>query len=225
MPDQHSADLAQIRTSAGSTRNRIVALLRRGPLTVDQMAKALDLTDNAIRAHLAQLEREGLIEPRERRRGRRKPSVAYGTTAALEQQLSRAYVPLLVELLRELRERLPAEALEDALRAVGHRLAESQRPLSGTLAERVTAAGTLLDELGGATQVQEQAEGWTIEGFGCPLAQAVPGHPEVCAAVESLLGELIGVPVTECCDRTADRPRCCFQVGLRLPESNGKVTS
>lgn len=225
MPDQSSADLSQIRSSTRSTRSRIIALLRRGPLTVDQMAKALDLTDNAVRAHLVQMEREGLIEPRERRRGRRKPSVAYGTTAALEQQLSQAYVPLLVELLREIRERLPAEAVEEALRAVGHRLAESQRPLSGSVAERVAAAGTLLDELGGATEVQEQGEGWTIEGFGCPLAQAVPGHPEVCAAVESLLGELIGVPVTECCDRTADRPRCCFQVGLRSPQPNGEVTS
>ena len=36
-----------------STRGRIVALLRRTSRTVDELAQALDLTDNAVRAHLA----------------------------------------------------------------------------------------------------------------------------------------------------------------------------
>ena len=33
-----------------STRGRIVALLRRESRTVDELAQALDLTDNAVRA-------------------------------------------------------------------------------------------------------------------------------------------------------------------------------
>ena len=35
--------------------------------------------------------------------------------------------------------------------------------------------------------------------------------PEVCRAVESLLAELLEVPVEECCER-GERPRCCFKV-------------
>jgi predicted ArsR family transcriptional regulator len=42
-----------------STRGRIVTLLRRSSHTVEELAQALDLTDNAVRAHLATLERDG----------------------------------------------------------------------------------------------------------------------------------------------------------------------
>ena len=38
-----------------STRGRVVSLLRGGSRTVDELAGELELTDNAIRAHLAHL--------------------------------------------------------------------------------------------------------------------------------------------------------------------------
>ena len=44
-----------------STRGQVLALLRRGPRTIDEMAAALGLTDNAIRAHVAALERDALV--------------------------------------------------------------------------------------------------------------------------------------------------------------------
>ena len=44
-----------------STRGRLIALLRRDTRTVDDLASALNLTDNAVRAHLAALERDGIV--------------------------------------------------------------------------------------------------------------------------------------------------------------------
>jgi len=38
----------------------------------------------------------------------------------------------------------------------------------------------------------------------------------VCLAMESLVAEIIGVPVRECCDRD-ERPRCCFEVERTQP--------
>ena len=43
-----------------STRGRIVVLLRRSGRTVEELARALGLTDNGVRAHLAVLERDGI---------------------------------------------------------------------------------------------------------------------------------------------------------------------
>ncbi len=57
-----------------STRGKIVTLLRRASRTVDELAQALDLTDNAVRAHLATLERDGFVQQRGERRGSGKPS-------------------------------------------------------------------------------------------------------------------------------------------------------
>ena len=45
-----------------STRGKIITLLRRASRTVDELAQALDLTDNAVRAQLAALERDGLVQ-------------------------------------------------------------------------------------------------------------------------------------------------------------------
>src|ERR671928_1702040 len=67
-----------------STRGRIVALLRRTARTVDELAAALDLTDNAVRAHLATLERDGLVEQQGVRRGAGKPAAAYALTLEAE---------------------------------------------------------------------------------------------------------------------------------------------
>ena len=45
-----------------STRGRIVTLLRGSPRTVKELATGLELTDNAVRAHLTTLERDGLVQ-------------------------------------------------------------------------------------------------------------------------------------------------------------------
>src|SRR5919201_2008502 len=44
-----------------TTRGQIVLLARRAPRTIDELCQALGLTRNAIRAHLATLERDGLV--------------------------------------------------------------------------------------------------------------------------------------------------------------------
>jgi predicted ArsR family transcriptional regulator len=89
------------------TAGRILELLRRGPRTVDDLTTALDLTPSAVRAQLASLEHEGLVERRGSRRGTSKPARVYGITAQAELLLSRAYVPILTQLLHVLVRRMP----------------------------------------------------------------------------------------------------------------------
>ncbi len=47
-----------------STRGQIVTLLRRTSYTVEELAQAVGLTDNGVRAHLAILERDGIVQQR-----------------------------------------------------------------------------------------------------------------------------------------------------------------
>src|SRR5687767_14188559 len=101
-----------------STRGQAVALLRRGRRTVDELAVALDLTDNAVRAQLAALERDGLVRQGWMRRGAGKPSFTYELTVEAERLFPKAYGVLLHQLLGLLAERLPRDDLEEALREV-----------------------------------------------------------------------------------------------------------
>jgi len=61
------------------------------------------------------------------------------------------------------------------------------------------------------SDVEEENGLYIIRSYGCPLAAATAQHPEVCNALETLLSEFVGTPVTKCCDRY-DRERCCFEV-------------
>ncbi len=194
-----------------STRGQVVTLLRRGSRTVDELAGTLGLTDNAVRAHLAGLERDGLVTQGALRRGGGKPSFTYELTPEAERLFPKAYGALLHQLLDVLAERLPPDALGEVLRDVGHRVAAGHAAPSGDLHERVRHAIRLLDELGGLADCEERDGGFVIVGCSCPLAAAVEGHPEACQLAETLLTDVIGVPVRQVCDQ-GPPPRCRFEV-------------
>jgi predicted ArsR family transcriptional regulator len=194
-----------------STRGQVIMLLRHGDRTVEELAQALGLTDNAVRAHLATLERDGLVRQSGLRRGTSKPAYAYALTPAAERLFPKAYGTLLRLLLDVLAERLPPSAVDDALRDVGHRVAAAQAVPIGELRGRVDQALAVLADLGGLAEAEKRGDGFIIRGASCPLAAAIPGHPEVCLLAETLLSDVIGVPVAECCER-GDQPRCCFAV-------------
>src|SRR5918999_5543274 len=109
-----------------STRGRIVALLRGTRKTVNELADDLELTDNAVRAHLLSLERDGLIKQGGIQRGTRKPHFAYELTEEAEQLFPKAYDALLNQLISVLKGRLTPGALDEVLRDVGRSLAGAQ---------------------------------------------------------------------------------------------------
>ncbi|MBW3637483.1 MAG: ArsR family transcriptional regulator [Armatimonadetes bacterium] len=193
------------------TRGRIVTLLRRASRTVNQLAESLELTDNAVRAHLATLERDGLVQQSGLRRGTRKPHQSYDLTPQAEQLFPKAYGPLLRQLLDVLGERLPPAEVDEMLREVGHRLAAGQSSAQGDLEARIQKALELLGALGGLAEREERDGKLLIQGYSCPLADAVQGHPEMCRMAETLLTEVVGVPVEERCKRGAS-PQCCFEI-------------
>ena len=195
-----------------STRGRIVGLLRRAALTVDQLAQALGLTDNAVRSHLAALERDGLVEQDAPKRGSvGKPAHTFRVTDEANQLLSRAYVLVFGRMLDVLAERMSRDQIEAIMRDLGRRLAADRPPPTGSERERVNHAVSLLEDLGGAAAIEERDDTLRIRGFGCPLSAAVRGHPELCGAMEVLLTEVIGTPVHQECEH-GDRPQCCFAV-------------
>src|SRR5687768_15288339 len=104
-------------------RGRIVSLLQRGPLTVDDVASKLGLSASGVRAQITAMERDGVVRRRGSRVGATRPSRVFELTPEVEQLLSRAYIPLLTQLVDVVAETLPERQLDTALRQVGKRLA------------------------------------------------------------------------------------------------------
>jgi predicted ArsR family transcriptional regulator len=195
------------------TRARLLALLRERPWTVDELAGRLALTDNAVRFHLEALERSGtVVKGAVRRSGAvGQPAVTYSLSSSGEEAFSRAYAPVLIAFLEELRERMTTAQLVAFLKKIGKRLAPAHRATSVSLSSRVHGAADLLNSLGGVTSVEKKGTAYHIVGRACPLSRAVEADHCVCAAVTSLVAEVVGAAVTERCDRS-ERPRCCFEI-------------
>jgi predicted ArsR family transcriptional regulator len=196
-----------------STRGKILALLRAEDHTVNELAEALELTDNAVRSHLTSLECDGLIQQLGTRPGFRKPHVLYSLTGEAQSIFPTAYGPLLRHVLAVIGRRLPSQELRASLREVGRTAAmEHLDQIKGkTHSQRIEIALSALKALGGDATVQEKEGKRFIYGSGCPLSAATAHHPEACLIVEAFLSEIIGFPVKERCHH-GDAPRCRFDI-------------
>jgi predicted ArsR family transcriptional regulator len=142
-----------------STRGQIVKLLRRSNRTVEDLARALDLTDNGVRAHLAVLERDGIVRQRgsvRRSSGGGKPAYVYELTQEGEDLFPKAYEPTLRRLLDILSDQLGPEESEALLRLVGRRLAGEHSTRADGSHARLETAVEVLNELGGLAELEER---------------------------------------------------------------------
>lgn len=196
-----------------STRGKILDLLRAKEQTVNDLAAALRLTDNAVRAHLLSLERDGLVLQTGTQPGFRKPHVTYGLTPDAEQIFPKAYGVLLDLILMVISKQLSPKELRAAMREVGRRVADNHllevegKPRK----QRIETALRILKDLGGSATFEESEGMHLIRGHGCPLAAATSKHPEACLIAEALLTQIVGAPVKERCIH-GPAPSCRFQV-------------
>src|SRR5829696_4983946 len=158
-----------------STRGRIILLLRRGSQSVNELAAALGLTDNAVRTHLDRLERDGLVRPSGKRPGTRKPTMTYNLAPEAEHLFPKAHASILHYLLDVLKERTTPKKLDEILRAVGHRIAPNYRPVvqAGRRMELGEQVIAVLRELGGFCESEQQDGKVVLRWFDCPLAPVV----------------------------------------------------
>lgn len=200
-----------LETLKGETQARLLYQLRRCSQTITELADHLELTDNAVRTHVAVLEREGLVMSAGMQRDTGgKPARRYALTQLGEELFPKAYALVLGQLIEEIARRDGPDGAVAMLQSVGRRVgpsaAEGRQP-----EERVAAAAGALHELGGEVGVERDGAGWLIRGTGCPLSAVTRDHPETCALARAMIEEITGMAVTECCDRSG-RPRCGFKL-------------
>lgn len=196
-----------------STRGQVLGLLRRGIGTVEELSVELELTDNAVRAHLATLERDGLVERRGMQRGLRKPHFNYALTRDAEQLFPKAYSTLFNQLLTVLKQRLAPEELESVLGEVARSLAIGNLPTEReTVESRAVRALAALESMGGASALKNEDGKLMIQSVtSCPFDITVAQHSEVCRLAETFLSEITGLSVKEHC-RKGEFPKCSFEI-------------
>jgi predicted ArsR family transcriptional regulator len=199
----------------------LVELKKRGPLSVAELATALDLTTVTLRYHLDALVAQGLIaEPvRRPRTGPGRPEMAYSLTTRADGRLPRNYRELCGFLFDALGDRVSRPQLDHALRDAGRRLA-LHLVLSPTphFEARLRRALAVLEARGYLPALDPGGPDHRVIFAHCPYLEVSLETASICRFDEALLETLLEARV-EACARIADRqPACVFAVRPR-PDS------
>jgi DeoR family suf operon transcriptional repressor len=180
-------------------RGEILVELKKGHrLRARDLATGLQISLNAVRHHLKELESQGLVEYERQNRGVGAPTFAYRLTAAGEALFPRRYEATLSELLDHVVEREgragAVAALEARYASLTSRL---QEQLAGTApAERIATVARLLSDDGYmAEAIASSPSSATLIEHNCAVQAVAERFPEICAAEARFLSAVLGAEV------------------------------
>ncbi|MFN8081295.1 MAG: helix-turn-helix domain-containing protein [Kineosporiaceae bacterium] len=194
------------------TRDRIAqVVLRRGPVTVADIAEQLELTAAGVRRHLDQLQAAGLVTTWEttapRQRGRGRPARAFVLTDTGHAEMTTGYGDLATSALRYLADVAGPDAVRrfadlrvadleqrhrDVVEAAGDSPSERATALAEALSSDGYAATTrpVPVPAAGAGSLGVQL----CQGH-CPVQDVAREFPELCEAETDAFSRLLGVHV------------------------------
>ena len=191
-------------------------------MTIARLAEALQLTGEAVRQQLLQLQREGWIEPKISRaeRGRTgRPATSYTLTAAGDHLFPKQYDGLNVSMIDAIEEELGTDAAQRVLRRLTDQrvaaTAPSLRDMS--LPEKLQALKDWYVIGDPYMDVEEVEDGFRLVERNCPFLNTAMRRPSLCSISVNALSRLLGVRVAR--DETFQNGdgRCAFHVFAREP--------
>jgi len=204
-----------------STRMEILELLRRrGRCSAETIAIELDLTPNAIRQHLTNLERDGLVVSQPERSGRGRPALLFGLTERADAVFPKRYGQLATMVLQEVQEIGGPEALDEVFARVAARHAGAiERDFEGLdFDEKMRRVVSWIGRAGTLAEQSESPEGVKVTIHNCPFRNTALKFPQVCTITPQLISRLTGAAVSQSNSIHRRDPYCSFVV-QRPPDS------
>ena len=200
-----------------TTRQRILDLVSQKPRTVSALSDVLSVTRSAVVVQLRLLIADRLVQhgALQRTGGAGKPGIVYEIVPGTEDAASKAYRPLLEQVISVLSYRMPANALVEILEEAGRRLAqEAGLAGEGDAAKRLIRAVETVNGLGACAEIVDAGDGqFVVENRRCAFASAVRRDACVCHAAAAFFREATGLPFEQHCDR--EKTLTCRYVALK----------
>jgi len=198
-------------------------LKRQGPSTIAQLAEQLQLTGEAVRQQLLQLQREGWIEAKVTRsseRGRTgRPATSYSLTEAGDHLFPKLYDALNVSMMDAIAEELGPEGLKRVLEKITNdkaALIESNLA-SLPLAARVAALKDWYLKDDPHMAVQQVEGGYRLIERNCPYINTAMNRPSLCSISVNALTKVLGFRVAREEKFQNGDGRCVFRVYAEEP--------
>ncbi|GBF78655.1 transcriptional regulator [Aphanothece sacrum FPU1] len=175
-----------------STKEDILQhLLKQGQATAQALADTFDITPQATRRHLKDLEEEGLIEHRAIQGGLGRPQYKYYLSKRGRDRFPNRYGEFAVSFLHTLTETVGETQVKEVLRKQWERKADEYRHRigEGSLKERVERLVKLRQEEGymaelhpvnGKNESNGQRGGYILAEHHCAISEVAESYPTVC---------------------------------------------
>lgn len=205
----------------GQTQRELLRSLlhHKDGLTVEALTAALGISRNAIRQHLASLERVGWVAKGKRRASGGRPEQLYVLSEVGHELFPRQYSwfsELLLDMIKKSagNDRL-ATQLAEMGRVVGDSLRTQMDPKAKP-AERLAAVTKKMVELGYDASATTDATQPVIEAQNCVFHQIAIRSPEVCRFDLAMLETAMGARVEHRACMAKGDAKCRFVFGKRV---------
>jgi len=198
-----------------STRMEVLELLRRrGHASAESIASDLAITANAVRQHLTNLERGGLVVSRPERKRRGRPSLVFTLTERADSVFPKRYGQLATMVLQEVQEMGGPDALDEVFSRMAARHAEVIAPTieGDDFDEKLTKVVDWIRRAGTLAEQSEAPEGVKVTIHNCPFRNTALKFPQVCTITPHLISQLLGAPVSQADSIHRHDPYCSFVV-------------
>ena len=185
---------------ATSTRDQVLrTLLTRQRCTINELAEAVGINPISVRHHVTKLEAGGLVASEEERHGVGRPHRLYFLTEAGMENFPTRYLQLTVRLLQQLKETLPEPMVGELFTQMAGELAAdyaAEFELKDLpMEERLDIVKDLLGAEGFTMEWERLDQEYHIREINCPYYHIGQSHPEVCAVDQTLISNMLEVPV------------------------------
>ena len=200
------------------TRRALLDVFKqRGPSTIAELAERLEMSGEAIRQQLVQLQREGWVEAvveRAETSAAGRPPARFRLTASGDHLFPKNYDALAVMLLDAVAGELGKPAFEKVLAAIADgRVRDWEPRMRGlTLAERVQALKAVYGTGDPYMEVEKVRGGFRLIERNCPFLNIALQRPALCSVTVSALSRLLGVRVVREERFQHGHGRCVFRV-------------
>ncbi len=187
-----------------------------GPLSVTELADAMEVTATAVRQRLTRLMGQSMIQREAIRAGRGRPKHRYSLTDKGLRQTGSNFTDLALALWREIRDTGDQNLSRDVLRRISRALASgyAAQIRGDTAQERLKSLAELLNQrripvtVGSTTANQS-----TLTTHACPYPNLAEEDKSICQMEKMMFSELIGseLELTQC--RLNGGGDCRFETG------------
>lgn len=211
--------MLQVTSDLSSTRIEILSYLLVNSNIQDELqgssikeiAKAFDLSPNAIRQYLIELEKDKLVIRKKKKKRIGRPAMTYFLHKNALAIFPKSYADFSIRLLNQMLKNYGEEEVRHLLIEMGKEKAEKMKiklisklktknTNSYSLKDKINAIAEVFNEYGSFPEIEENRDSFKITNHNCLIYDIVHNHPLACIVDETLVSELVG--------KKADKVKC-----------------